>query len=71
MKVGLIGLGIMGSAMSRNLIAAGFEVIGHDLSPAAVAAFEALGGKAAASAAGVAAQAEIVITSLPSVAALT
>lgn len=71
MKVGLIGLGIMGSAMSRNLIAAGFEVTGHDISPAAVAAFESMGGKAATSAAEVAAETEIVVTSLPSTAALT
>jgi len=70
MKVGLIGLGIMGSAMSRNLIAAGFEVNGYDIAPAAESAFQALGGRVATSVAQVAAQAEIVITSLPSVTAL-
>ena len=70
MKVGLIGLGIMGSAMSRNLIAAGFEVTGYDISPAAVSTFEALGGRSAASVAEVAAQTEIVLSSLPSVGAL-
>jgi 6-phosphogluconate dehydrogenase (decarboxylating) len=29
--VGLIGLGIMGSAMSANLMRAGYRVIGYDL----------------------------------------
>ena len=29
--VGMIGLGIMGSAMSANLIKAGFEVVGYDV----------------------------------------
>lgn len=29
-KVGMIGLGIMGSAMAANLLQAGFEVIGYD-----------------------------------------
>ena len=37
----MIGLGIMGSAMSRNLIAAGFTVIGYDVLPTAIDAFEA------------------------------
>ena len=43
--VGMIGLGIMGSAMSKNLIAAGFSVIGYDISPEAVEAFKGSGGK--------------------------
>ena len=34
--VGLIGLGIMGSAMGKNLVAAGFTVVGHDVRPAAM-----------------------------------
>ncbi|MDB5374911.1 MAG: 2-hydroxy-3-oxopropionate reductase [Belnapia sp.] len=65
--VGLIGLGIMGQAMAANLLAAGFEVLGHDIAAAAMARF---GGTAAASAAAVAADAEIILTSLPSAAAL-
>ena len=71
MMVGLIGLGIMGSAMSRNLIAAGFDVIGYDVAPAAMQTFASLGGRAAASVSDVAAQSQIVITSLPSTLALT
>ena len=31
--VGVIGLGIMGSAMSANLVKAGFEVQGYDVAP--------------------------------------
>lgn len=68
--VGMIGLGIMGSAMSKNLTAAGFSVIGYDVLPKAVAAFVGLGGKAATSIAEVGASAEILITSLPSASAL-
>jgi len=30
-SVGMIGLGIMGSAMSANLIRAGFRVVGYDV----------------------------------------
>jgi 3-hydroxyisobutyrate dehydrogenase-like beta-hydroxyacid dehydrogenase len=66
----MIGLGIMGSAMSKNLLTAGFRVIGYDISAAALEAFAAGGGCAAASAGEVVAQAEILITSLPSTAAL-
>lgn len=68
--VGMIGLGIMGSAMSANLIASGFAVIGHDVSAEAVRRFADVGGRAAGSAAEVAAEAEIVLTCLPSVAAM-
>ena len=60
----------MGSAMSQNLIAAGFSVIGYDVLPKAVDAFVAGGGTAAKSIADVAASAEILITSLPSASAL-
>ncbi len=66
----MIGLGIMGSAMSKNLIAAGFSVIGYDVLPSAVEAFAARGGRAAASVAEVGSGADILITSLPSAAAL-
>ena len=60
----------MGSAMSQNLIAAGFSVIGYDVLPKAVDAFVAGGGTAAKSIADVAASAEILVTSLPSASAL-
>ena len=68
--VGLIGVGTMGQAMTKNLVAAGFEVVGHDVSADAMAALSALGGTRAASVAEVATRCERVITSLPSAAAL-
>src|SRR6516162_5266740 len=66
----MIGLGIMGSAMSKNLLHAGFPVIGYDISAAALEKFAAAGGESATSAGDVAAQSKILITSLPSTAAL-
>lgn len=68
--VGFIGLGIMGSAMSGNLVRAGFAVHGHDILAARRAALKRAGGKPARSASEVARFAKIVITSLPSAQAL-
>lgn len=66
--IGMIGLGLMGTAMARNLLAAGFTVAGYDVLPDKVRALAAGGGRAAASAAEVGKQAEVVITALPSAA---
>jgi 3-hydroxyisobutyrate dehydrogenase-like beta-hydroxyacid dehydrogenase len=68
--VGVIGLGIMGSAMSANLVKAGFAVHGYDVVPAQRTVLQEAGGHPARSAADVAEKAGIVITSLPSAAAL-
>ena len=68
--VGLLGLGIMGSAMAGNLMKAGFIVCGHDPSAPARKAFKAAGGVLCADAAAVAARVQFIITSLPSAAAL-
>ncbi|HEX6320062.1 MAG TPA: NAD(P)-dependent oxidoreductase [Burkholderiales bacterium] len=68
--VGVIGLGTMGSAMSGNLVKAGFEVCGFDPVPGRRAALKKARGKVCGSAAEVAARAGIVITSLPSAQAL-
>ena len=46
--VGMIGLGIMGSAMAANLVKAGFEVFGYDKLAACRAAFKRAGGRPAA-----------------------
>ena len=43
-RIGFIGLGNMGGPMARNLLKAGHEVRGFDLSPAALEAFAAAGG---------------------------
>lgn len=69
-SVGMLGLGIMGSAMSANLRQAGFKVIGFDVSAGRLEAFAKAGGKLARSARQVAEQADIIITVLPSVSAL-
>lgn len=68
--VGMLGLGIMGSAMSANLIRSGFSVAGYDISAERVQAFGASGGQVAKSPAEVAARAAILISVLPSVRAL-
>jgi 3-hydroxyisobutyrate dehydrogenase-like beta-hydroxyacid dehydrogenase len=68
---GMIGLGIMGSAMSANLIRAGFRVIGYDVLPRRRAEFLRLRGAAARSPREVARRAGIIVTSLPSAAALS
>ena len=70
MKTGIIGVGIMGSAIARNLIAARLPVIGFDIAAQRQKELAAMGGEAARSAAEVAAGADIILTSLPSVAAL-
>ena len=64
-KIGFIGLGIMGKPMSKNLLKAGYDLTVCDINAAAVAEVVALGAKAAATPAEVAAQTEIVITMLP------
>jgi 3-hydroxyisobutyrate dehydrogenase len=67
--VGIVGIGIMGGAMARNLIKDGFRVVGYDVSEAAMQAFVQAGGEAAASPRDVAEKTRIMITSLPSPAA--
>jgi len=66
-RVGIIGIGIMGTAMMRNLARDGFEVVGYDTAETAMARLTGAGGIAAASPRDVAEKAEILITSLPSV----
>lgn len=68
--VGVIGLGIMGSSIARNLIDAGFRVTGFDLDAARCADAARDGATIAASAADVAASTEVLLSSLPSDAAL-
>jgi 2-hydroxy-3-oxopropionate reductase len=60
-----IGLGIMGAPMARNLVAAGYDVIGFNRTPEKTARLVEVGGRAATSAAGAAAEATTVITMLP------
>ena len=65
-SVGIIGLGIMGGAIARNLCERGWHVTGFDIDPVAIEAFKKAGGHLAASAAAVAEHERVVLTSLPS-----
>ena len=59
--IGFVGLGAMGAAMARQLVAKQFKVVGFDLNPAAVEALAADGGHAAGSVAEAAAGADALI----------
>jgi len=65
MKIGFIGLGIMGKPMSRNLLKAGYQLVVFNRSKGAVNELVAAGARAATNPREVAEQAEIVITMLP------
>ena len=58
--VGIIGLGDMGSGMAKNLIQAGFPLVGFDLRDQRLAALEQMGGRRGTSCAGVAAACDVV-----------
>ncbi|XER15158.1 2-hydroxy-3-oxopropionate reductase [Sporomusa aerivorans] len=65
MKIGFIGLGIMGKPMSKNLLMAGYELVVLDKNQKAVDEVVAAGAKAAATPKEVAQQTDIIITMLP------
>ena len=64
-KIGYIGLGIMGKSIARNIMKAGFSMIVHNRSQAAVDELVSEGATAAKNPCEVAAQADIVFTNLP------
>ena len=68
--VGMVGLGIMGSAISRNLAERGWRVIGFDTDAARRNEAAQAGVAIAADAAQVARDAPVILTSLPSPAAV-
>jgi L-threonate 2-dehydrogenase len=68
--VGVIGLGIMGSAMAANLVKAGFDVFGYDPLPRARARLKKVGGTACKNVGEVAGNCRHILLSLPSEAAL-
>jgi L-threonate 2-dehydrogenase len=63
--VGVIGLGIMGGAFARNLVAKGWQVVGYDVSLTRRVELARAGVEIASDAAAVAAAAPLIITSLP------
>lgn len=65
LKVGYIGLGLMGKSMARNILKAGFPVVVHNRSQSAVDELVAEGATHANSPAEVAAQVDVVFTNLP------
>jgi 2-hydroxy-3-oxopropionate reductase len=65
MKIGFIGLGIMGKPMARNLMKAGHELYVYDIAAESVAAVAADGARACASASEAASKAQVTITMLP------
>ena len=65
MPIGFIGLGIMGSRMAGNLQKAGHQLIVHDLRKDAAAPLLAAGAAWADRPRAVAAQCDVVFTSLP------
>jgi L-threonate 2-dehydrogenase len=67
--VGIVGLGAMGSAFATNLVAAGFDVLGHDIDPSRADRLRDHGVRAT-SLDEVGRAAEVIVTSLPSVSAL-
>ncbi len=65
MKVGFIGLGIMGKPMSKNLIKAGYSLVVSDRNADVVAELVAAGAQSATSAKAIAEQSDVIITMLP------
>jgi len=64
-KIGLVGLGLVGTAMAERLLTEQFEVVGFDIDSTKCEHLEQLGGKALGSPAKVAEQADRVVLSLP------
>ncbi|MCH7559468.1 MAG: NAD(P)-dependent oxidoreductase [Planctomycetes bacterium] len=64
-KIGLVGLGLVGTAMAERLLAEQFEVVGFDIDSTKCEHLEQLGGKALGSPAEVAEQVKRVVLSLP------
>jgi len=69
-RVGVIGLGIMGSAYTGHLVDGGVATSGFDVDAGALQRFVAHGGRAGADPREVAGTCDVVITALPSVAAV-
>jgi L-threonate 2-dehydrogenase len=69
-KVGVVGLGIMGGAFAKNLVDAGWHVVGYDTDPGRRKALARAGVSIAKDTGALAAETATIITSLPTPAAL-
>ena len=65
MKIGFIGLGIMGKPMSKNLLKAGYSLVVRDNNTASEAELIELGATTAKTAKEVAQQVDVIITMVP------
>ena len=63
--IGLIGVGLLGSAIAERLIGAGFLVVGFDIDPARRKHLQSLGGQPRESEGDVAAECERIVLCLP------
>jgi len=64
-NIAVVGLGLMGWGIARNLLESGYKLVGYDLSRERMQELVALGGEASKSPAHAADNADIVITVLP------
>ena len=65
MRIGFVGLGIMGKPMAKNLLKAGYSLVVYDVVEAPVKELAEAGATAGTSPKDVASQAELIITMLP------
>jgi 2-hydroxy-3-oxopropionate reductase len=65
LRVGYIGLGLMGKSMARNILKAGYQLVVHNRSRAAVEELVAEGAEEAYTPAEVASRVDVVFTNLP------
>jgi len=65
MKIGFIGLGIMGKPMAKNLLKAGYQLVVHNRSPRPVKELVEAGAEAGSSAKEVAEKCDVIVTMLP------
>ncbi len=65
MKIGFIGLGIMGKPMAKNLLKAGHKLVVHDVAPAPLKEVVAAGAEEGKSPSDVASKTDVIITMLP------
>ena len=64
-RIAVIGVGLMGSSLAKHLVTAGFPVTVHDTDATKVDAMVKLGARKAASPADIAAEADVIMLSLP------